>query len=188
MKMDATLKTIKENVAKYKALFAADGTIGAVEQGNLAGMERDVILVENRLEGLIGKEIVKLTELPDPWKTYMENILAARKLVEQYKKNEDLLSKETNTAKGNIILKEMEKIKKELDKLDHKKLNEDCEKLLKFINTPNTDCNDSDKKIKEIMKTDAKYKDLYNKYLEEPHICAEMSSYFKVKLPLWPRA
>jgi hypothetical protein len=39
LKMDSVLLTIKAQIAKYKALFAAEGTIDAAEQAFLDALE-----------------------------------------------------------------------------------------------------------------------------------------------------
>jgi hypothetical protein len=55
LKMDTALLTIKTQIAKYKALFEADGTIDASEQAILDEMEANVKLIEPKLGKVIEK-------------------------------------------------------------------------------------------------------------------------------------
>ena len=55
LKMDSALLTIKAQIAKYTALFAADGTIDATEQAFLNALEEDA----KRIYEKLGKVIVK---------------------------------------------------------------------------------------------------------------------------------
>ena len=55
LKMDSALLTIKAQIAKYTALFAADGTIDATEQAFLNALEEDA----KRIDEKLGKVIVK---------------------------------------------------------------------------------------------------------------------------------
>ncbi len=64
LKMDSVLLTIKAQIAKYTALFEADGEIDATERAFLNALEADVKLIEPKLGKLMAKvkEITTVTE------------------------------------------------------------------------------------------------------------------------------
>ena len=64
LKMDSVLLTIKAQIAKYTALFEADGEIDATERAFLNALEEDAKRVDEKLGKVIEKAKAAATEKP----------------------------------------------------------------------------------------------------------------------------
>jgi uncharacterized phage infection (PIP) family protein YhgE len=165
------------------------GVLSIADIDRINNLENQVKAVNERiLEIEIKKGIVNLSEtlsekaneIPEPWKTYVKNLLEIKNLKNKYTA---LITKRKSLPKGDPkiieLSKEIDNIRNAIQKKQKIYLDA-CEKITNLVNTPINNCSNSSQKVaKEIIERDYKY------ILYVPALCGELEQFFS---ELFPRA